>query len=291
MFYRILVVACSLLLNSACANDIEPNVNTIQELKITKLSLDRTSVRQGEFFYVTISNAKSNPKVFFNSKEYPAFLIAEDTYRSLVPVENLTKPGSYAVLARISDTWEEKIPVKIIDNGKGVSYIHLGPEKTLDATAKELNEVGAGLKTLSADKLWVGKFIYPSKAAKSSPFGVKRSYNNGPIDSYHKGLDFAGALGSPVYAPAAGRVATVGYEKDGFVVHGNTIILDHGQGLTSIYMHLNRIDVKQGDNVTAGQLIGAVGHTGISTGPHLHWGVYLSGTSVEPELFVSKDIF
>ena len=115
---------------------------------------------------------------------------------------------------------------------------------------------------------------------------MKRSYNKGPVDSYHKGLDFAGKMGSPVFAPADGKVALTGLEKDGFQVHGNTILIDHGHALSSIYLHLSKIDVKKGDMVTKGQKIGEVGHTGISTGPHLHWGTYLYGTSVDPELFV-----
>jgi len=119
---------------------------------------------------------------------------------------------------------------------------------------------------------------------------VKRSYNNGPLDSYHKGLDFAAGTGSPVLAPAAGKVVTVGYEKEGFVVHGNSVILDHGHGITSIYMHLNTVDVKVGDLLKAGDKIGTVGHTGISTGPHLHWGVYAHGTSTDPEQFVASPI-
>lgn len=276
-----------------------------------KLELDSTVKLQGEFFQAVVRGAEKKPRIWFNSKEFlmyeipdpsPAWKPVEhqhdstktenftncNVFRALIPVENMTQPGTYSVLARL-DKWEEKIPVEIKDNGKGVQQITLDETKSsLSATQKELNEVGAGLRTLDDDKFWHGKFIYPSTAPKSSPFGVKRSYNKGPVNSYHKGLDFAGATGDPVVAPADGKVVVAGYEKDGFVVHGNAVILDHGHGVTSIYMHLSKIDVKLGDKVKQGQKIGEIGHTGISTGPHLHWGVYLYGTSVEPELFVTK---
>lgn len=272
------------------------------------LQLKKTTLKQGEFFQAVVHNVKDKPRIWFNSREFEMFRINDTeqwlpvdaekriealkykTYRALIPVENLTKPGKYSVLARL-DKWEERIPVEIVDNEKGVSQITLSDDKSgISATAKELNTVGSGLKTLSYHKYWEGQFLYPSEAAKSSPFGVKRSYNGGPVNSYHKGLDFAGSMGSPVYAPSDAKVVATGKEIEGFAVHGNTIILDHGHALTSIYMHLSKIEVAEGDKVTKGQKIGEVGHTGISTGPHLHWGTYLYGTSVEPEIFVQEEV-
>ena len=279
-----------------------------------KLNLDSTVKKQGEFFEAIVRGTEKRPRIWFNSKEFRMYEIPDPdpalwkpvqhehdstkaekfsdrkVFRALIPVENMTKPGTYSVLARLGK-WEEKIPVEIKDNGKGIQQITLDTTKSgLSATQKELNAVGGGLRTLNEDKFWEGKFIYPSHAPKSSPFGVKRSYNKAPVSSYHKGLDFAGAKGDPVVAPADAEVVVAGYEADGFVVHGNALILDHGHGVTSIYMHLSEIEVKEGDKVKQGQRIGKIGHTGISTGPHLHWGVYLYGTSVEPELFVTKDI-
>lgn len=272
------------------------------------LVLKKTTLKQGEFFQALVRNVKEQPRVWFNTQEYKMYRVDDPeqwlpvdaaqriealkykSYRALIPVENLTKPDTYSVLARLDD-WEERIQVEIEDNGKGISHITLSDDKSgISATAKELNIVGSSLRTQSYRKLWEGKFLYPSQAAKSSPFGVKRSYNGGPVDSYHKGLDFAGNMGSPVYAPANAKVIATGKEVEGFAVHGNTILLDHGHALTSIYMHLSKIEVAEGDTVTKGQKIGEVGHTGISTGPHLHWGTYLYGTSVEPEVFVNEEV-
>ena len=255
----------------------------------TKLNVAKTTVKQGEFFVVTIENARARPTVWFNTLAYRTFKHG-DKYRTLIPAENLMKPGSYSIKAR-AGSWTETLPVKVLAHGKEVQQITLTDDKDgITATRKELNAIGAAFKTKSDEQLWDGKFMLPSTARKSSPFGVPRSYNKGPVESYHKGLDFAGNHGSLIVAPADGKVIVAGKEAEGFHVHGNTIILDHGHGVTSIYMHMNSFDVKEGDMVTKGQKLGTVGHTGISTGPHLHWGVYVFGTSVDPNLFVNNSI-
>jgi murein DD-endopeptidase MepM/ murein hydrolase activator NlpD len=294
----ILAILCPL---AVIAMSIMPKARAEEKIIF---SLDSATKKQGEFFSAIIRGAEKKPRIWFNTREFSVFEIddpepeksseqvkkPDKVFRALIPVENMTEPGRYSILAKQAD-WEEKIFIEVKDNGKGVQQITLDESKsTLTATAKELNEVGAGLRASTGDKLWQGKFIYPSPAPRSSPFGVKRSYNKGPINSYHKGLDFAGEHGSPVYAPSDAKVVVVGYEKEGYAVHGNAIILDHGHSVTSIYMHLSKINVKLGDKVKQGDKIGEIGHTGISTGPHLHWGVYLSGISVEPELFVAKEV-
>jgi murein DD-endopeptidase MepM/ murein hydrolase activator NlpD len=288
LIFSILVFLCPV---AVIAMSIMPKARAEEKIIF---SLDATTKKQGEFFVALVEGSSKKPRVWFNTREFPVFEIEQKEstkiFRALIPVETMTEPGRYSVLAQVGD-WEEKIFVEIKDNGKGIQHITLDDSKSgLTATAKELNEVGSGLRANSNKKLWQGKFTYPSPAPRSSPFGVKRSYNKGPVNSYHKGLDFAGEQGSPVYAPSEAKVVLIGFEKDGYAVHGNTIILDHGHSVTSIYMHLSKITVKAGDEVKQGDKLGEVGHTGISTGPHLHWGVYLSGISVEPELFVAKEI-
>lgn len=252
------------------------------------LTLDSTAKQQGEFFVATVSGISHRPDLWFNEKRFTMFRQDNDSYRALVPAENLMKPGSYALLAK-AGSWKKRIPVEIVSNNLPVQEIWLD-EKTnsLKATKEEKAKVKAALKTLSETKLWSDLFNYPCNGRKSSPFGVKRSYNGAPVTSYHKGLDIAVPRGTPVKSPARGKVVLTGYESNRFHVHGNTIIIDHGQGLTSIYMHLDSISVNEGDMVSKGDVIGTVGSTGISTGPHLHWGTYLYGTSVDPELFVRK---
>lgn len=125
-------------------------------------------------------------------------------------------------------------------------------------------------------------FSLPVKGSETSLFGVQRIFNGKPR-SPHSGIDIAAPAGTPVQAPADGVVALVG----DFFFNGNTVVINHGEGLVSVYVHLSRIDVAQGEHVKRGQPIAKVGSTGRTTGADLHWTVVLNGTYVNPELLLS----
>ena len=128
-----------------------------------------------------------------------------------------------------------------------------------------------------------GRFLLPVAGALSGPFGLRR-FLNGQPRAPHGGIDIAAPAGTPVRAPAAGQVIDVG----DYFFTGNTVFLDHGQGLITLYAHLSRVEVKPGQRVRRGQVIGTVGMTGRATGPNLHWGVSLNQTMVDPDLFLAR---
>lgn len=126
-------------------------------------------------------------------------------------------------------------------------------------------------------------FMLPAAGPLSSRFGLRRIFNGLPRNP-HAGLDVAAGTGTPVKAPADGVVANVGE----YFFNGNTVFIDHGQGLITAYMHLSRIDVRAGETVKRGKTLGAIGATGRATGPHLHWAVFLNNTPVDPEFFLPR---
>jgi murein DD-endopeptidase MepM/ murein hydrolase activator NlpD len=126
---------------------------------------------------------------------------------------------------------------------------------------------------------WDGVFRAPVAGEVSTAFGTRRSYE------YHPGMDFAAAQGAPVVAPANGVVAFVGTVP----ARGNIVILDHGAGVYSTYAHLLQADVKEGETVKPGQTIAQVGTTGFSTGPHLHWEIWVGGANVDPQEWTRRN--
>jgi hypothetical protein len=161
------------------------------------------------------------------------------------------------------------------------------PQETIDAT---MNVPGAGedykqkLGTLAEEryivweKLWDGQFIQPVEGVITSSFGLYRYINGSATPSRHQGIDIATAEGTPVPASNRGQVVFA----DFVIMTGNTVVIEHGAGLKTIYMHLSEIDCEAGDMVEQGDIIGLVGTTGYSTGPHLHFEVRIGDQSVSP---------
>ena len=222
------------------------------------------------------------PTVSVQQKNYPAFPIGNNRFRALLPTTPLDKPGARQIQVA-GDGQVQNLSVQVRSRDFPTQSITLPPGKDGEGTDAEFDRVDAFKALVTPKKFWNGPLLRPNSGEITTTYGVRRYYNGVfAQDYYHRGVDYAGAYGSPVVAPAAGRVSLVGRESQGFIIHGNVVGIDHGQGVASILMHLSRIDVKEGDFVQAGQVIGALGSTGAATGPHLHWGLYVNGQSIDP---------
>ncbi|MCU0527020.1 MAG: M23 family metallopeptidase [Elainella sp. Prado103] len=249
--------------------------------------LQPTNPQLGDTLSVVVQAAATDqwnhpPTVTLGQKTYPMFSLGHNRYRALLPTTPLDKPGQLTLQINAAGQ-TQTLTTNLRDREFPTQSIWLGEGGGPEGTDYEFDRVDAFKALVSPDKFWRGAFLRPSEGEVSTIYGVQRYYNGEfASDYYHRGVDYAAGTGSPVIAPAAGRVALVGRVESGFELHGNTIGIDHGQGVLSIFLHLSRIDVAEGDMVQAGQRIGAVGSTGISTGPHLHWGLYVQGVSVDP---------
>ncbi|WNZ46784.1 M23 family metallopeptidase [Leptolyngbya boryana CZ1] len=229
-----------------------------------------------------ITQSQTAPSVRFNGKTYPSFDLGNNRYRTLLPTTPLDRPGRLSIQVT-AGTDTQTIPITLRNRSFPTQSIWLPPGKDSNGDDAEFDRVDAFKAIVSPEKLWSGKFLRPNQGEVSSGYGIRRYYNGVfAKDYYHRGIDYAGGQGSAIVAPAAGRVVLIGRESQGFRVHGNCVGLDHGQGVESIYIHMSRIDVKEGDFVKPGQRIGAVGATGSATGPHLHWGVFVHSLAVDP---------
>jgi hypothetical protein len=146
----------------------------------------------------------------------------------------------------------------------------------------ELAQIAAARRTQVQSAGWRQAFLWPTTGRISTLFGSQRIYKNGEAGSYHSGIDIARATGTPVLAPADGVVILAADHP--FTLEGNLLMIDHGMGLNTAFLHLSRIDVPVGQRVTRGQVVGAVGASGRATGPHLHWGMKWRDARIDPLL-------
>ncbi len=154
----------------------------------------------------------------------------------------------------------------------------------MERITRESAEMRQAFSTWSESLTPVFSMRPPVDGVRSSSFG-SRSFFNGQPRNPHSGMDIAAAEGTPIHAPAPGVILATG----NYFFNGNTIIMDHGHGLISLYCHMNTIDVEPGVAIKAGEQIGRVGSTGRVTGPHLHWSVNLNNVRVDPVLFLGEN--
>lgn len=206
---------------------------------------------------------------------------------AIVGISLDVEPGEQAIDVEQPGVEPRRIPFQVLPKQYRTQQlkvapgqVNLSPENEA-RVAKEREKVSAALAHFSPDAPATLRLVQPVPGPRSSSFGLRRMFN-GESRRPHSGMDIAAPTGTPIKAPLAGKVVDVGE----YFFNGGNVMIDHGQGLVTMYCHLSKIRVAVGQELKLGDVIGDVGATGRVTGPHLHWGVSLSGASVDPALFL-----
>lgn len=211
---------------------------------------------------------------------------SEKGYVAVVGIPLSRSPGSFHL-----DTPEGKVHFNVeakqyeeqrltIENKRKVNPY----AQDMERITRERAEMDAAFNTFRPVNRVQTGFDLPTEGIMSSSFGLRRILNNQPRNP-HSGMDIAAPEGTPIYSPASGRVVASG----DYFFNGNTVMVDHGQGLVTMYCHMSSIEVEVGQTVEKRQLLGEVGKTGRVTGAHLHWSVSLNNARVNPDLFLNKE--
>jgi hypothetical protein len=215
---------------------------------------------------------------------------SDGAFLGLLAIPWHAKPGQTFLIVEWTDSngiYSRMIPFNIVAGKYRTEKLKVNPQKVnlskkdLARVKREKKEVKGIYSSGSFDRFWSGIFQLPLNSDVTSPFGNKRMFN-GQLRSYHNGVDFRAPIGKSVYAANSGIVRLT---KNLFF-SGNIVIIDHGTGVFTNYAHLSRIDVSPNQHIEKGQRIGLSGNTGRVNGPHLHWGIKVNGTYVDPLQFV-----
>jgi murein DD-endopeptidase MepM/ murein hydrolase activator NlpD len=229
-----------------------------------------------------ISSDAAAPEARYRDK--PVMLLARNgQWLAVVGIALDTEPSEQTLLVNGRD-----VPFQVQAKEYRTQYLTITNERQVNPNPQDLERIAAERKRIdralasrSAPDPLTRTFLPPVNGERSSSFGLRRFFNGEPRNP-HSGMDIAADEGIPILSPAAGTVV----ESGDYFFNGNTVFVDHGQGLVTMYCHLSRIDVAPGDAVQAGSIIGLVGSTGRVTGPHLHWSVSLNQVMVDPALFL-----
>jgi murein DD-endopeptidase MepM/ murein hydrolase activator NlpD len=248
----------------------------------------RVSAVPGGVFTFKLGGAPDQlPRVSFNDR--PVMVVRHnDDWLAIVGVGLSIVPGEYHLDVLHPGGSEQKLPFAVHAKEYAVQQLKVPPSQVnLSAenearVARETEKVRAALDAFTPAAPPTLRLDQPVPGRRSSSFGLRRMFN-GESRNPHSGMDIAAPTGTPIKAPLAGRVVDVG----SYFFNGNNVIVDHGQGLVTMYCHLSKIRVEVGQELKRGEVLGEVGATGRVTGPHLHWGVSLNGAMVDPALFLA----
>ncbi|MBH28359.1 MAG: hypothetical protein CL789_03890 [Chloroflexi bacterium] len=261
------------------------------------ISISNEHPRQGQPVVISVDTDQETSVTGFFDGTKLNFSSINGRQVSFLGVHAMSDPGIYHlwVTATRSDdqivTLEMRLPVADAQYGSQSLVLGHDKAKLLEDESVRVAEDQIILDTVSnftENKLWEDGFDHPmSMDYITTRFGMRRSYNGKDYRTFHGGVDFGASEGTPIYAPAAG-VVVMSKTLD---IRGTTTIIDHGIGIFTGYWHLQESAVSVGQKLTRGDLIGYVGNTGLSTGPHLHWEVWVNGNQVNPLEWMKQDIY
>jgi murein DD-endopeptidase MepM/ murein hydrolase activator NlpD len=211
-----------------------------------------------------------------------------DRWTAVVGIPLTTAAGKQTLEVRTANGATD-VAFQVAEKHYRTQHLTIKNQRQVDPAPDDLKRIGSesqrsntALSMFTAIGSPVLQLDSPVAGRRSDSYGSRRVFNGQPRNP-HSGMDIAAARGTPIHSPAAGVVVEAG----DFFFNGNTLYIDHGHGLVTMYCHLETVEAKVGDTLARGQRIGTVGATGRVTGPHLHWGVALNRAMVDPALFLN----
>jgi murein DD-endopeptidase MepM/ murein hydrolase activator NlpD len=258
-----------------------------------KVSWNPAQVKRGSVVMMTVQSPVRlmAAEAVTGPDRFPLVKIKDGTYAALVGVDLRLKtpsiPVDFALFpAKGGAPYKIRADLKIKESGSGTKRVQKlslpsamvdFSQKRIDQVREDTRTLGKFLATRSRERYWGEGFLQPVQGRITTRFGTGRVLNGKPRSS-HGGVDIAGKKGTQVLGANSGKVLLA----EDFYLLGKTVVVDHGWGVSTIYGHLDRIDVGKGQMVKKGQVLGTVGATGRATGPHLHFGAFIRGAKIDP---------
>lgn len=279
LWFALLLIACGTVPRSTAATE--------------EIHLSSTEVVDGSLLVVTLKSSDPDAVKKYraslgetNAKFFPSPELGPGMYQALIGVPFNTAQGSSKVVVKVMEgdsERKENLSFDIIDGNYPYETLSVNPRKVkpkpkdMVRIQKENKALGIIYRTYTEKRYWTGPFVKPIASDMTSFYGTKRIFN-GELQSFHSGVDLKAAVGTPIYSAAPGVVVM----RRNLFFTGNTVIIDHGYGVYTLYAHMSEFKIKQGATVKANQLIGLAGKTGRATGPHLHWAAVINHVKVNP---------
>lgn len=252
-----------------------------------RVELSRVSVRQGEALRLGVQTSVPAAwvKIRFAGRQWPAYPVGATEWRTVLGTDPTTPPGRHTLTVEASTAGVTSIVARRSVNVVRVAFPRreisfdpsLAPLLTREAAERERRRVRAALRVLHPYKLWEDPLALPVEGRVTSGYGTLSIYQE-QVRGFHGGVDIQAPEGTPVLAAGRGLVRLA----EPLPISGNAVLVDHGLGVVTSYLHLSEILVRVGQEVGRGDVLGRVGSTGLSTGPHLHWGLRVNGVRVDP---------